>query len=145
MPTDESSRRVEVKAPFDEVLEVIRAVGDQDEWVPSIKASEVLTVDDEGMPATARFTATSPVGDDKYELTYEHADDGLSWTLVTGRLQTGQEGRYELATLDDDRTQVTFTLRISHHLPLPGFIRRKVIDDLVKGTVNGLKDYLEAE
>ncbi len=143
MPTDEASRTVQVQAPFDEVLEVIRAVGEQAEWVPSIKESEVLTVDDDGMALTAHFKASSPVGDDSYELTYEHADDGISWTMVSGRLQTGQEGQYTLRALDGDATEVTFTLTIHHHLPLPGFIRRKVIDDLVKGTVGGLKGYVE--
>lgn len=145
MPTDEATRAVQVQAPFDEVLEVIRAVGEQAEWVPSIKESQVLTVGDDGLPQSAHFSATSPVGNDSYELSYEHLDDGLRWTMLSGRLQTGQEGHYALRALDEDSTEVTFTLTIHHLLPLPGFIRRKVINDLVNGTVQGLKEYLEAE
>jgi hypothetical protein len=68
----------------------------------------------------------------------------MSWSLVEGRLQTGQEARYVLRPLGGGRTEVTFELSISHNLPLPGFIRRKVIKDLVSSTLGGLKDYVEA-
>lgn len=145
MPTDEASLTVEVAAPFDEVLATIRDVVSQVEWVPEILEAELLEeYEDDGLPATARFKATAPVGSDEYTLEYEHADDGMSWTLVRGKLQSSQEGRYTLATIDDARTRVTFSLRIGHHLPLPGFVRQRVIKGLVSNTVNGLKGHLEA-
>jgi hypothetical protein len=68
----------------------------------------------------------------------------MSWTLVSGKLQSGQEGRYVLRALNDSSTEVTFSLKISHHLPLPGFVRNRVIKGLVSNTVNGLKSHLEA-
>lgn len=145
MPTDEASLTVEIAAPFDKVLATIRDVASQVEWVPEVLEAELLEEsEDDGLPAKARFKATAPVGSDEYTLEYEHADDGLSWTLVSGKLQSGQEGRYVLTGLDDGRTQVTFTLRISHYLPLPGFVRQRVIKSLVVNTVTGLKHHLES-
>ena len=63
--------------------------------------------------------------------------------MVEGHLQTGQEGRYQLRELGRDLTSVTYDLTIHHNLPLPGFIRNRVIKGLVDGTLNGLKDHLE--
>jgi ribosome-associated toxin RatA of RatAB toxin-antitoxin module len=143
MPTDEASRTVQIDAPPSRVLATIRDVGSQPEWVPEVQTAEVLETNDDGTPATAHFTAKTAVGTDSYTLAYEHRDDGMSWTLLDGRLQTGQQATYTLRKLGKAQTEVTFDLRISHNLPLPGFIRRKVIGSLADNTVNGLKDHLE--
>jgi uncharacterized membrane protein len=145
MPTDEARRTVEVTAPFDDVLATIRDIESQVTWIPEILEAELLEEYEDGLPATAHFKAQAPVGTDEYTLEYEHSDAGMSWSLVSGRLQTGQIGEYLVRALDDDITEVTYTLRISHHLPLPGFVRSRVIKGLVENTVNGLKGYLEKE
>jgi hypothetical protein len=145
MPTDEASLTVEVDAPFGEVLATIRDVESQVSWVPEILEAELLEeYEEDDLPATARFKATAPVGSDEYTLQYQHRDDGMSWRLLRGKLQSGQEGRYALRALTEGQTEVTFSLSISHHLPLPGFIRQRVINGLVSNTVNGLKTHLES-
>ena len=143
MPTDAAIETIEIDSPFDRVLAIVRDVESQPHWVPEILEAEVLVRNEDGTPATARFRATTPVGKDEYTLAYEHRRDGMSWSLVSGRLQTGQDASYVLQPLGKTKTTVTFELKISHHLPLPGFIRRKVIGDLVNSTVTGLKSYLE--
>jgi hypothetical protein len=137
VPTDEASRTVHVQAALEEVLATIRAVDHQPEWVPEIRTAEVLERADDGLPLKARFTAATPVGTDEYTLAYSHRDDGLDWSLVAGKLQTGQDASYRLAAAGGG-TDVTFSLRISHNLPLPGFLRRKVINGLVDSTLGGL-------
>jgi uncharacterized membrane protein len=144
VPTDTASRTIEVDAPYDRVLETIRDVASQPDWVPEIREAVVQEKNPDGTPATARFTAATPVGTDEYVLTYEHHRDGMSWSLVEGRMQTGQDARYTLRRLEPGRTAVTFELAISHNLPLPGFLRRKVLNGLVTGTVTGLKRHLES-
>jgi uncharacterized membrane protein len=144
VPTDEASQTIEVDAPVDVVLGVIRDVESQPVWISEILQAELLEEYEDGTPATARFTAAAPVGTDEYTLEYEHYDDGMGWSLVKGRLQTGQEGRYTLRPLGKKRTEVTFSLTISHHLPLPGFVRQRVIKGLVASTVTGLKGHLES-
>jgi uncharacterized membrane protein len=144
VPVDTAHRTVEVDAPFDRVLETIRDVRTQPSWVREIRTADVLTTNEDGTPATAHFTAGTPVGTDEYTLAYAHRPDGMSWRLVEGRLQTGQDASYLLRPLDADRTEVSYELTISHNLPLPGFVRRKVINGLVASTLGGLKAYLEA-
>jgi uncharacterized membrane protein len=144
VPTDSSVRTVDVAAPFDEVLATVRDVESQVDWIPEIQEVELLEVyEDDGLPATARFKASATVGTDEYVLSYEHSGSTMSWTMVEGRMQTGQEGRFMLARLGPRRTSVTYELTIHHNLPLPGFLRRRVINGLVQGTLEGLRAHLE--
>ncbi len=144
MPTDTSTQTVEVAAAFGVVLETIRDVESQPEWIPEILEAELLEVyEDDDLPATARFKASATVGTDEYTLAYEHTDATMSWTMVKGRMQTGQEGCYTLAELGPARTSVTYELTIHHNLPLPGFIRSRVIKGLVSSTLSGLQARLE--
>ena len=116
----------------------------QPEWVKEILEAEVLEEYEDGTPATARFRPRHPVGTDRYTLEYEHADDGMGWHLVEGRLQTGQDGHYTLrGATTPPAPRSPSSLTISHNLPLPGFIRSRVIKGLVSSTVTGLKTYLE--
>ena len=142
MPTDHARRDVEVPVGLDLALDTLRDVGSQPEWIPTIRHAEVLEVDDAGLPRTARFAASTAVGTDRYTLRYEHAPDGMSWTMVEGRLQSGQEGVYTLEAVGPDRTRVTYDLTIHHNLPLPGFLRSRTIKGLVAETVSGLETRL---
>ncbi|WP_228830660.1 SRPBCC family protein [Nocardia beijingensis] len=145
VPTDSATQTVRLHAPVERVLETIRDLRSQPEWIPEILEVNVLEVDEEtGLPVTARFKASATVGTDTYTLTYRHRGDGMSWSMVEGRMQTGQEGRYQLEEAGPDITSVTYQLTIHHNLPLPGFIRNRVIKGLVDSTLNGLRKRVEA-
>lgn len=146
MPTDSARRDIELAAGLKTVLATLRDVRSQPEWVPAIKEADVLEVDDRGLPRRARFAASTAVGTDRYTLAYEHSGHGVAWTMLEGRLQTGQEGRYTLEAAGRDRTRVTYELTIhhNHNLPLPGFIRSRVIAGLVEDTLAGLRKRMEA-
>jgi len=144
MPTDHAQQTIEIEAPYDDVLATVRDIESQVDWIPEILEAELLEVyEDDDLPATARFSASSSVGTDRYTLSYEHGDDTMSWTMVEGRLQTGQEGCYQIAKRGPHTTEVTYDLTIHHHLPLPGFVRNRVISGLVDHTLTGLKQHLE--
>jgi hypothetical protein len=65
--------------------------------------------------------------------------------MVEGRMQTGQAGVYRLVDLAPDLTEVAYDLTIHHSLPLPGFLRSRVIKGLVEeSTLTGLKGRIEA-
>jgi ribosome-associated toxin RatA of RatAB toxin-antitoxin module len=145
MPTDSATKTVRLHASPAQVLATIRDLTSQPEWIPEILEAEVLEVDEHtGLPVTARFKASATVGTDTYTLRYRHRDDGMSWSMVEGRMQTGQEGRYQLEETGPDATSVTYELTIHHNLPLPGFIRNRVIKGLVDSTLNGLRKRVES-
>lgn len=143
MATDNAVKTMRIEAPAGTALETIRAVEGQAEWVREIKRAQVLTSDEAGRPLTAAFAASTPVGTDEYTLAYTHRDDGMDWTLVEGKLQTGQEAHYTVVPAGEAACDVTFDLTVSHNLPIPGFLRRKVIGDLVTSTLSGLRQHLE--
>lgn len=144
MPTDSATKTVRVHAPAAQVLATIRDVKSQPEWIPEIVDADVLETDERtGLPLTARFEASAPVGTDTYTLAYRHDDTGMSWSMVRGRLQTGQEGRYRLDEEGPDTTSVTYQLTIHHNLPLPGLVRNRVIKGLVDHTLTGLRKRVE--
>ncbi|WP_054814372.1 SRPBCC family protein [Nocardia arizonensis] len=144
MPTDSATKTVRLHASAARVLATIRDLRSQPEWIPEILEAEVLEVDEHtGLPSIARFKASATVGTDTYTLRYRHSDDGMSWSMVEGRLQTGQEGSYHLEEAGPATTSVTYQLTIHHNLPLPGFIRNRVIKGLVDSTLNGLRKRVE--
>ncbi|MBF6354461.1 SRPBCC family protein [Nocardia higoensis] len=144
MPTDSATKTVRLHAPVARVLATIRDLQSQPEWIPEILEAEVLEADEHtGLPVTARFKASATVGTDTYTLRYSHHDHGMSWSMVEGRMQTGQEGDYQLEEAGPAATSVTYRLTIHHNLPLPGFIRNRVIKGLVDSTLTGLKKRVE--
>lgn len=143
MPVDTAEQTIEVDASCATVLETLRDVESQVEWIPEIRAAQVLGEDSDGRPETATFKAAAPVGTDEYTLAYTHRPDGMRWSMVKGRLQTGQEGDYSVRKLTPRRTSVTYRLTIHHNLPLPGFVRSRVIKGLVSSTLEGLRSRLE--
>jgi uncharacterized membrane protein len=145
MPTDTASKTITVDAPIDDVLNTIRDVASQPDWVKEVLEAEVLEEYEDGTPAKARFKASTPVGSDRYTLAYEHSSSGMTWHLLEGRLQTAQDASYDLRRLDRQHTEVTFRLTITHGLPLPGFLRSRVINGLAFSTVSGLKRYVETD
>ena len=146
MPTDTARAEQRVEAPTADVLATIHDVAAQPEWVPEIREVEVLEVDDDGLPLRAALAASTAVGTDRYTLAYTHRADGIRWALESGRLQTRQDGELSAVPAADGSgaTTVAYELTIEHPLPLPGFVRSRVIRGLVAGTLEGLRARHEA-
>jgi len=143
VPTDHASGSIVVDADPADVLAVLRDVEAQPEWVPNVTAAELLEEYEDGTPATASFRLTTAIGTDDFTLEFAHADEGLSWTLVSSSMQSAQDGSYTLVPAADGGTEVTLDLTIGHSLSVPGFLRRKVFGGWVDGSLRGLKEYVE--
>lgn len=146
MPSDTARAEQRIAAPVADVLATIHDVASQPEWIPEIREVEVLEVGDDGLPRRAALAAATAVGTDRYTLVYTHRDDGIRWTLESGRLQTAQDGLLTAVPADDGSgdTVAAYELTIAHPLPLPGFVRSRVIKGLVTGTLTGLRERLES-
>jgi hypothetical protein len=138
VPTDTARAEQRIAAPVAQVLATIHDVATQPEWIPEIKEVEVLDADADGRALRAALAASTAVGTDRYTLRYTHRPDGIHWTLESGRLQTAQEGDLT-AVPEGDGTLARYDLTIEHPLPLPGFVRSRVIKGLVTGTLTGLR------
>ena len=145
MPSDTARAELLINAPTADVLATIHDVSSQPEWIPEIREVEVLEVDDDGMPLRAALAAATAVGTDRYTLAYEHQPDGIRWVMESGRLQTAQVGALTAVPGPEgpESTLASYELTIEHPLPLPGFVRSRVIKGLVTGTLEGLRTHLE--
>lgn len=75
---------------------------------------------------------------DEQVLAYTVLDDGVSWTLVSAKLQRAQDARYTL-TSDGDSTRVRFELTVDLLVPLPGFVIKKGTKGLMDTATEGLR------
>ncbi len=145
MPTDTARAEQRIAAPVTEVLAAIHDVASQPEWIPEIRELEVLDVDREGLVTRAALAASTAVGTDHYTLRYTHDPDGVRWSLEAGGLQSRQDGALTaVAAAGGESATATYELTVEHPLPLPGFVRSRVIKGLVAGTLEGLRARLEA-
>jgi hypothetical protein len=137
------TRTTTIRAPSDEVLEVVRDVGGQQRWWPGMLASEVLESDGDGHTRRARIVNDVKVAKDEFELLYEHPDGGLSWQLAgTSMAQRSQVGSL-MVEADGEATTATLTLTIATSLPLPKLVQRKVVTDAASGALEGLRRFCE--
>lgn len=80
---------------------------------------------------------------DVYELDYEWADDGVSWSLLSSQLQKSQSGRYVLTEADGGATKVLYELEIVTAVPMLGMLRRKAEHRIVDTALKSLKRRVE--
>jgi len=143
MPVDRARASIVVDAAPQVVLEAVRDVASQVDWVSQITEAELVEEYEDGTPATARFEMTTRLGVDRYTLEYEHADDSMKWVMTEAGLQKAQTGGYQLRDLGERRTDVTLTLEVDHSIAAPGFLRRKVLQSVVEANLAALKGYVE--
>ena len=120
-------------------------------WVENLKAAEILTTDEQDRPLTARFEAEGLGRMSSYVLGYDHggAPNALAWNLVTGDLTREIEGRYVFHDMTESDgqplTEVDYELTIDLAVPLPGFVKRRAEDKIVKAALERFKQRVEGQ
>jgi uncharacterized membrane protein len=118
------------------------------EWIDDLKEVRVVDHDDEGRPSIVEFRAAGMGRSTSYRLRYDYTDapNRLGWELVEGDIQNAIDGHYRLVADDDDRaTKVTYELAIDLILPIPGFVKRRAEDRIIKSALQALKDRVETQ
>ena len=119
------------------------------EWVENLRTVEVLTSDEQGRPATVRFEAEGLGRMSSYVLAYDLSDapHKLAWNLVSGDLTREIEGRYLFHDMTEEsglaQTEVEYELTIDLAVPLPGFVKRRAEDKIVKSALERFKERVE--
>ena len=119
------------------------------EWVENLSTVEILTTDEQGRPATVRFEAEGLGRMSSYVLAYDLSEEPhkLAWNLVRGDLAREIEGRYVFHDMTEDPnlplTEVDYELTIDLAVPLPGFVKRRAEDKIVKSALDRFKQRVE--
>ncbi|HJG57157.1 MAG TPA: SRPBCC family protein [Corynebacterium xerosis] len=141
--SDRTQGQILINAPRERILDVIGDVPAYPEWATGTTAAEVTEAGDRPLrPKRAKFTLET-VLKDVYELDYEWADDGVSWSLLSSQLQKSQSGRYVLTEADGGATKVLYELEIVTAVPMLGMLRRKAEHRIVDTALKSLKHRVE--
>ncbi len=108
---DRTTSSIVIGASRSTILAVIADFPSYPEWAGQVKSAQVLSVGDDGLPATVRFVLDAGVISDDYVLAYTWADELVSWKIAeAGKMVSGLTGSYRLAEKGDS-TEVTYELR----------------------------------
>ena len=144
-PVEQTSVSVTVNAPPEACYAVGIDVAAYPEWVEDLRSVEILTTDDQGRPATVRFEAEGLGRMTSYVLAYDlsRAPEVLAWSLVAGDLTRAIEGRYRFEDATEEPgtpvTLVRYDLTIDLAVPLPGFVKRRAEDRIVRAALDRFK------
>ena len=142
---EQTSATVVVSATIEACFSVGVDVAAYPDWVEDLRSAEILATDDRGWPLEARFEAAGLGRMTSYVLAYDlsQAPDVLAWNLVSGDLTREIEGRYRFDDVTEQSgmplTSVAYDLTIDLAVPLPGFVKRRAEDRIVKSALERFK------
>ncbi|MFZ4107895.1 MAG: SRPBCC family protein [Candidatus Planktophila sp.] len=144
--SDLSTSTISIEAPLSAVSDLLFALDKYPEWSSSIKAVEVLAKDDHGRITKAKMTIDAGMMKDRVILDYDwsQAPSTLSFSLDDADLLTAMDGSYEISRIDDDTTQVTYSLTVDLSMPIPAMMRQKAEKATIEAALAQLKSALEA-
>lgn len=122
--------------------EVIRAVlldfPAYPEWATDLKASEILSTDEEGRATEVRFRAAGMGRSVAYVLAYDYAHpQRVAWRLVEGDIVSKLDGHYELIPTDEG-TAVGYELTVELVVPIPPFVKRRTQQRIMHAALTDL-------
>lgn len=141
--SDSVAEQVVVNADAATVLAVIRDVEAYPQWQAETKQAEVLARHPDGLPSRVRFVVDAGVFHTTMVLDYEHAETGMSWTLVEGDGLRRNDGSYRLTDRGDGSTQLAYSLVVEPAVPIPGIVRRRAAKRIVDTALRGAKTRAE--
>ncbi len=140
---DQTQGDTTIDASAADIMAVIEDFEEYPQWVDHLKSAEVLSVAD-GHPRQVKMRLEHPLIKDTYTLTYEWAEQGVSWSLVEGQKLTAMDGSYTLSSAGA-KTKVTYALAVDVAIPMLGMLRRKAEKAIIDGALSGLKKRVEGQ
>ena len=142
---EQTTSSIVVDAEPAAVMEVIGDFPAYPEWAKGVQEATVVEDGDGGWARQVYFRLdVSPIRDE-YTLAYEwDGYDGVTWTLVSGKMLRALDGAYLLRDLGGGSTEVTYRLALDVSVPLIGMLKRKGEKILIDTALKGLKKRVEA-
>lgn len=143
---ESAHEEITVDAPLDACYQTLLDVERYPEWIDDLKDVTVVDHDAEGRPDVVEFRAAGMGRSTSYRLRYDHSEAPrrLAWELVEGDIQQAIDGHYRLEEVDDG-TKVTYELSIDLFMPVPGFVKRRAEDRIIRSALQALKARVESD
>jgi ribosome-associated toxin RatA of RatAB toxin-antitoxin module len=143
---DKTSQTIYIDADPSTVMDVIADIGSYPDWIAEYQETEVLEIDAEGYPKTARLVLDASVLKDTMVFAYIWPADhkSVTWSLVSSSLLKSLDGAYRLAPKGSG-AEVTYELSVDLVIPMIGLLKRKAERRLIDSALKDLKKRVEAE
>ena len=130
-----------------QIMDVIADVVLYPQWTPGVNEVEVLTVfdDEQERVAEARFVMDQAGISDEHVYVYDwDGDDEVRWHLrEPGRMVRSLNGIYATQRVDQESTEVSYSLAVDVAIPMLGMMRRKAEKVITDTALKGLKRRVE--
>jgi hypothetical protein len=152
---DKARETVVINAPVQVCYDTLTDFERYPQWAGDLKQAVVIERDDEGRASVVEFRAAAMGRSTTYRLRYDYegAPHQLSWYLESGDLQRELDGAYHLRAIGDaepgiepgvDGTEVVYELSVDLVLPIPGFVKRRAENRILKTALSDLKQLIES-
>jgi ribosome-associated toxin RatA of RatAB toxin-antitoxin module len=143
---DKTSQTIYIDADPATVMDVIADIGSYPDWIAEYQETEVLEIDAEGYPKTARLVLDASVLKDTMVFAYVWPPDrkSVTWSLVSSSLFKALVGAYRIAAKGSG-AEVTYELSVDLVIPMIGLLKRKAERRLIDSALKDLKKRVEAE
>lgn len=143
---DKTSQTIYIDADPSTVMDVIADIGSYPDWIAEYQETEVLDVDADGYPKSARLVLDASVLKDAMVFAYVWPADrkSVTWSLVSSSLLKALDGAYRLSPKGSG-TDVTYELSVDLVIPMIGLLKRKAERRLIDSALKDLKKRVEAE
>jgi len=74
------------------------------------------------------------------ELSHDKSFGVIEWSLIRSDLLTRNNGKWELSAMGNS-TEVTYSLDIDFNMPVPGFMKKKMVAKSLPKTIEEFRDY----
>jgi uncharacterized membrane protein len=114
------------------------------DWQRAVRAVEVITRDAEGRGEEVAFEIDAKVRTINYRLRYSYEPpERITWDYVEGDVKD-VDGEFVLEDRGDGTTLATYSLALDPGVWMPGPLRKVLSDQVMKGSVEDLKERVEA-
>ena len=141
-----SSSTITINAPLATLASVLSDLEKYPKWSSSIKSVEVLSRDDQGRITKVKMQIDAGMMKDRVTLDYDwsQAPSRFSFSLDDADLLTGMDGAYNLRSIDEESTEITYELTVSLSIPIPAMMRQKAEKATIDQALSQLKTMVEA-
>jgi uncharacterized membrane protein len=113
------------------------------DWQGAVKSVSVETHDSDGRGEQVAFEIDAKVKTIRYKLRYSYEPPGrITWDYVDGDVKD-VDGELTLEDRGDGTTLATYSLALDPGVWLPGPVRKVLTDQVMKGSVEDLKQRVE--
>ena len=141
---EQTTSSINIEAAPAAVMDVIADFEAYPSWAQGVKKAE--PVEGGERPKQVYFELDASPIKDAYTLAYDwDGDQGVSWSLVEGKMLKAMDGAYLLEDRGDGTTEVTYRLAVDISIPMIGMLKRKGEKVIIDTALKGLKKRVESQ